>query len=886
MKMTGDEIREKFLNYFERNRHQRVKSDSLVPAGDPSLMFTNAGMVQFKNVFTGVDRRDYSRAVSSQKCMRVSGKHNDLEQVGYTARHHTFFEMLGNFSIGDYFKDEAIHFGWEFLVDEMSLPSEFIWVSVYHEDEEAYRIWNEAIGVPESRILRLGEKDNFWSMGETGPCGPCSEMILQLYPREDPNSPPSEEELDGDGFLEIWNHVFMQFEQSATGERSPLPKPSIDTGMGLERLASFVQGVTSNFHTDLLFPIIRATEDWTETSYDLDGDFYSRTNMSFRVIADHARAICFLIGDGVMPSNEGRGYVLRRILRRAARHGRMLGIEEPFLYRAISTVANIMKTPYPELMDNLSYISRVTQAEEERFAHTLAQGLPILADLIATAKDNDGLVDGRAVFQLYDTHGFPVDLVADAAQEEELSIDRSAFDIAMEGQRARARASWKGFAETVAQPVHRALAKDFPVSEFVGYEQLKTRARILAILKDGVRTDEVLEGERAEVLLDRTPFYAESGGQVGDQGVFESEELRFEVEDCRAPVLGYHIHLGLVQRGTLVVGGEVEAIVEEAKRKSTQLNHTATHLLQSALQEILGDHVKQAGSLVAQDRLRFDYTHFSALNSRERTRIEETINNHIRSNAAVRWEEIPIDEALAQGAMALFGEKYGDIVRMVSVDSISKELCGGTHTLASGDIGLFKIVHEGSVSSGVRRIEAVTGAEALDYVRKGEIELLRVSELLKTSPLKVLERMEKLLEEQKQVEKGLQVFKNRMASDQSEDLISRARDVAGTQVIAEQVKGSDPKALRELVDAVKGKIKSGVVVLATDAGGKVALVIGVTKDLTNQFHAGEILKEAAKIVGGKGGGRPDLAQAGGKDAGKIGEALEDVVRCITEISLQ
>ena len=878
--MTGDELRKKFLDYFGRNGHQKMKSDSLVPAGDLTLMFTNAGMVQFKNVFTGEDKRNYSRAASSQKCMRVSGKHNDLEQVGYTARHHTFFEMLGNFSFGDYFKEEAIRFGWEFLVDEMGLPGDRLWVSVYHEDEEAHRIWNEAIGVPESRILRLGEKDNFWSMGDTGPCGPCSEMILQLHPREDEDSPLTEEELDGDGFLEIWNLVFMQFDQSADGKRTPLPKPSIDTGMGLERLASVVQNVASNFHSDLLFPIIRATEEWTETRYDLKGNFYSRANMSFRVIADHARATCFLIGDGLIPSNEGRGYVLRRILRRAARHGRMLGIEEPFLYQAVGTVADIMKTAYPELMDNLSYISRVTLAEEERFAHTLSQGLPILADLITAAKDNSGVVDGQAVFQLYDTHGFPVDLAADAAQEDGLQIDRSAFDAAMEGQRERARASWKGFAESTATPAHQSLAENFPASGFVGYEQWETNAKVLAILKDGERADEASEGERAEVLLDRTPFYAESGGQIGDRGVLEAEDLRFEVEDCQAPVPSYPMHVGMLRRGTLRVGVEVEAIVDAGSRSSTQLNHTATHLLQAALRDVLGDHVKQAGSLVAPDRLRFDYTHFSAMSLRERQRIEEIVNDHIRANASVHWSELPIDEALAQGAMALFGEKYGDVVRMVSVDSISKELCGGTHTLASGDIGLFKIVHEGSVSSGVRRIEAVTGTAALGHVRKEEEELARVGALLKTSPRQASERVEKLLDDQKRLEKDIQTLKQRLARGETQDLVKDAREVGGARVVAAQVDESDPKDLRELVDTLKGKLKSGIVVLAADAGGKAALAAGVTKDLTDRFHAGEILKEAAKVVGGKGGGRPDMAQAGGKDAGRIREALEKAVQFI------
>ena len=880
-KLTGDEIREQFLEYFGRNGHRRVKSASLVPAGDPTLMFTNAGMVQFKNVFTGEEKGDFSRAASSQKCMRVSGKHNDLEQVGYTARHHTFFEMLGNFSFGDYFKEDAIRFGWEFLVDVMGLPADRMWVSLFHEDDEARRIWAEEMGVPEARILLMGEKDNFWSMGDTGPCGPCSEMIFQLRPRENTDAPPTEAELDGDGFLEIWNHVFMQFDQAADGTRAPLPKPSIDTGMGLERLASVVQGKTSNFHTDLLFPIIRFTEERTDVRYDLDGDFYSRTNMGFRVIADHARAVAFLIGDGVMPSNEGRGYVLRRVLRRGARHGRMLGIESPFLYEAVGSVAEIMKNAYPEQGESLAYISRVTLAEEERFAHTLSQGLPILADLIAAAKEKGGgEIDGEAVFRLYDTHGFPVDLVNDAANEEGLRIDRPAFEAAMEGQRNRARASWKGFAENAAAPAHLALAGEFPASEFVGYGRLTESGKVLAVLKDGDRAEAAEEEDRVEVLLDRTPFYAESGGQIGDRGVLENESLRFDVEDCRAPVPGQRLLSGVVRRGTLRVGDEVEARVDPRRRCDTQLNHTATHLLHAALREVLGDHVKQAGSLVAPNRLRFDYTHFSVLTPRERERVEEIVNTHIRANAPIRWEEMPVEDALAQGAMALFGEKYGDVVRLVSVESISKELCGGTHTSASGDIGLFKIVHEGSVAAGVRRIEAVTGPGALALVRNEENELARVGEILKAPPLQAAEKVERLLEEQKRLERELQTLRRRMAREETRDLLSKARDIGGARAVIAQVSEPDPKALRELVDTFKGKLKSGIVVLAADADGKAALAAGVTKDLTDRFHAGEILKEAALVVGGKGGGRPDMAQAGGKDVAKLDAALKKAVEVI------
>ncbi len=874
--MTGNEIRQKFLDYFERHDHQVVRSSSLVPVGDPTLLFTNAGMVQFKGVFTGTEQRDYRRAASSQKCLRVSGKHNDLERVGFTARHHTFFEMLGNFSFGDYFKEEVIELGWRFLVDEMGVPAQDLWVSVFEKDDEAFRLWSEKIGVPEGRILRRGEKDNYWSMGETGPCGPCSEILLDQHPS---SSPPSEEDLESDRFLEVWNLVFMQFVRSEDGKRNPLPKPSIDTGMGLERLCAILQGVTSNFHTDLLFPLIRFTEGFTEKRYDLKGDFYDRTHMSFRVIADHVRAIAFLVVDGVLPSNEGRGYVLRRILRRAARHGRLLGIDNPFLYRAVEEVTNLMKHFYPELRDALTYISRVTLAEEERFVHALDQGLPILSDLIAGGKEK-GIIDGKALFKLYDTHGFPLDLAEDTATEEGLSLDLGGFNEAMEEQRARARASWKGFGEGVVSPAHQALKKAFSPVHFVGYEKLSCQAKILALVKGEKPAKEAAQGEEVEVLLDQTPFYAEAGGQVGDQGVLEGEEVRFLVEDCQAPMPGYRLHRGRVEQGTLRVEDEVEARVDQERRERTVLNHTATHLLHAALREILGDHVKQAGSLVAPDRLRFDYSHFSSLKSGEQQRIEERVNEHVRQEAPVTCKQMTLEEALAEGAMALFGEKYEERVRVVSVEGVSKELCGGTHTKTSGKIGLFKIVHEGSVAAGVRRIEAVTGYEALAHVQKGESELGRIGDLLKARPLEAAEKVEKLTAERRELKQEIQKLRQRLDLGLTEDLLAKVKDLDGVRVLVARVDESDPKGMRGLIDAFKVKIRSGIVVLGAIDKEKAILSAGVTKDLAGRFHAGEILKASVAVVGGTGGGRPDFAQAGGKKASRLDEALDKALEVI------
>ncbi len=864
------------MDYFERHDHQVVRSSPLVPVGDPTLLFTNAGMVQFKGVFTGAEQRDYRRAASSQKCLRVSGKHNDLERVGFTARHHTFFEMLGNFSFGDYFKEEAIELGWGFLVDEMGIPAKNLWVSVFEKDDEAFRLWSEKMGVPEGRILRRGEKDNYWSMGETGPCGPCSEILLDLEPS---SSPPSEEDLESDRFLEIWNLVFMQFVRSEDGKQNPLPKPSIDTGMGLERLCTVLQGVTSNFHTDLLLPLIRFTEGFTEKRYDLQKDFYDRVHMSFRVIADHVRAIAFLVADGVLPSNEGRGYVLRRILRRAARHGRLLGIGDPFLYRAVEEVTNLMKDFYPELRDALTYISRVTLAEEERFVHALDQGLPILSDLIAGGKEK-GTIDGKALFKLYDTHGFPLDLAEDAAAEGGLSLDLDGFNEAMEEQRVRARASWKGFGEGVVSPAHQALKKDFSPVHFVGYEKPSCQAKVLALVKGEKPAKEAAQGEEAEILLDQTPFYAEAGGQVGDQGVLEGEKVRFLVEDCQAPMPGYRLHRGRVEQGILRVGDEVEARVDQERRGRTVLNHTATHLLHAALREILGDHVKQAGSLVAPDRLRFDYTHFSPLKPGERQRLEERVNEHVRQDAPVTWKQRKLEEALAEGAMALFGEKYEERVRVVSVEGVSKELCGGTHTRASGKIGLFKIVHEGSVAAGVRRIEAVTGSGALAHVRQEESAFQQVGDLLKVSPLKAPEKLKKLMAEERELKREIQKLRQRLDLGLTEDLLAKVKELDGVPVLVTRVEESDPKGMRGLIDTFKGKIRSGIVVLGAIDKEKAILSAGVTKDLTGRFHAGEILKASVAVVGGTGGGRPDFAQAGGKEASKLDEALDKALEVI------
>ncbi len=881
--MKGNEIRRKFLEFFEGQGHRIVRSSSLVPMNDPTLLFTNAGMVQFKDVFTGLEKRDYARAVSSQKCLRVSGKHNDLENVGRTARHHTFFEMLGNFSFGQYFKEKAIEFGWEFLVHRVGLDGDRMWITVFREDDEAAELWQRLVGVAPDRIVRMDEKDNFWAMGDTGPCGPCSELI---YDQGDHivGAPPGSgsPDEDGDRYLELWNLVFMQFNREASGKTEPLPKPSVDTGMGLERLAAVVQKEDSNYHTDLLMPLIRSVEERCGKDY-AGGD--ARDDVSFRVIADHVRAVAFLVADGVLPSNEGRGYVLRRVARRALRHGRMLGIHEPFLHQTVGVVADAMGGAFPELGESLSYVSRVTLAEEERFANTLAQGQPRMDALAEEVKaSGEGRIPGEEVFTLLDTYGYPWDLAVETAAFHDLEIDRSAFDEAMEQQRARARAHWKGSGEAAVEEIWHRVREEAGATAFTGYDAEAGEACVRAIVAEGVLVDEVGAGSEAQVVLDETPFYAEAGGQEGDRGGFSWEGGAAVVLDTQKPLPDVYVHSVRVEEGTLAGGRKLTARIDAGRRALLRRNHSATHLLQYALRQVLGDHVKQAGSHLSPERLRFDYTHFAAMTARERERVEDVVNERIRENAAVETRLMPIDEALAEGATALFGERYGEDVRVVSVGDFSMELCGGTHARAAGEVGLFRILHEGSVAAGVRRIEALTGEGALAQARREQHALAEIGELTRAAPLEEAERVRRLLERVRTLERELKSSREKQSRDEMGDLASEAREVSGVRLIAARRDGLRAGELRGIVDAAKGRLKSGVAVVAAVTDGKVAIAAGVTKDLTSRVHAGELVREVAALVGGKGGGRPDFAQAGGKDVDKVDDALAAVPSLVEKMA--
>ncbi len=881
--MKGSEVRQKFLEFFAGESHRIVRSSPLVPMNDPTLLFTNAGMVQFKDVFTGLEKRDYARAVSSQKCLRVSGKHNDLENVGRTARHHTFFEMLGNFSFGEYFKEKAIEYGWDFLVNRLGLDGERMWITVFREDDEAAALWERLVGVPPGRIVRMDEKDNFWAMGDTGPCGPCSELIYDQGGGIVGSPPGSgDENEDGDRYLELWNLVFMQFNRGASGEMEPLPKPSVDTGMGLERLAAVVQKEDSNYHTDLLAPIIHSVEELCGKEY-AGGD--APDDVSFRVIADHARAVSFLVADGVLPSNEGRGYVLRRVARRALRHGRMLGVEGPFLDRAAGVVADMMGGAFPELREGLSYISRVALAEEERFASTLAQGQPRMDALAEKVKASGAArIPGEEAFTLLDTYGYPWDLAVETASFHGLGIDRSGFDEAMERQRERARAHWRGSGEAAVDEIWHRARGEAGATEFTGYESEEEEARVRFLVVDGAPREEAGEGMEASVALDRTPFYGEAGGQEGDRGGFSWPGGAAVVLDAQKPLPDLCVHRVKVTRGTLGKGRSLTARIDAERRALLRRNHSATHLLQYALREVLGDHVKQAGSHLSPERLRFDYTHFAAMTARERERIEDVVNGRIRENARVETREMPMEEALAEGATALFGERYGEEVRVVSVGDFSRELCGGTHARAAGDVGFFRILHEGGVASGVRRIEALTGEAALLRARREQRALAEIGELTRAAPLEEPERVSRLLERVRTLERELRDSRERRSRGEMGDLASEARDVSGVRVVAARRDGLQAGDLRGIIDAAKGGLKSGVAVVAAVTDGKVAIAAGVTKDLTSRFHAGELVKEVASLVGGRGGGRPDFAQAGGRDVEKVDAALAAVPGLIEKMA--
>jgi alanyl-tRNA synthetase len=860
--MSAADVRRAFLEYFSRAGHSVVASSSLVPGNDPTLLFTNAGMVQFKDVFLGKDQRPYVRAASSQRCVRAGGKHNDLENVGYTARHHTFFEMLGNFSFGDYFKRDAIRFAWDFLTGTLKLDPKRLWVTVYQHDDEAAQIWLEEMGIPADRFTRLGEKSNFWSMGDTGPCGPCTEIFYD-HGAHIPGGPPGSPDEDGDRYVEIWNLVFMQFDRSADGTMTPLPKPSVDTGMGLERISAVMQGVQSNYDIDLFRQLIAEAARRVGTA-----DFKSP---SLRVIADHIRACAFLVADGVLPSNEGRGYVLRRIMRRAMRHGHKFGAEPTFFAGLVPALVAAMGDAYPELKHKQAFIRDVLFKEGEQFARTLATGMGLLDEAIAKLGDSR-VIDGETAFRLYDTYGFPADLTADIARERGLVLDQAGFDTAMDAQRDRARAASRFGVDL------RAGADLGTVTAFSGYEQLADESRIVALLRDGAPVERLAEGQEGEVVLERTPFYAESGGQVGDTGELASTAgAAFTVSDTRKRGTAY-THLGRVTRGHLAVGERLGARVDAARRAHVRRNHTATHLLHAALRNLLGTHVTQKGSLVAPDRLRFDFAHFQPVTSAELKTIEQRVNAQIRANAAAETRVMGYDAAVAAGAMALFGEKYTDEVRVLKVGDYSMELCGGTHVARAGDIGLFKIIGESGVAAGVRRIEAVTGEGAVDYIEQTDEILRSVAGLVRGTREDVATRVQESLEQVKGLERQLRQLKDKLASGQGADLASGAVDVGGVKVLATRVDGADASALRNTVDQLKDTLKSAVIVLAAVAApDKIVLVAGVTADLVGRVKAGELVGAVAAQVGGKGGGRPDFAQAGGTQPAALAAALDSVL---------
>ncbi|WP_437881349.1 alanine--tRNA ligase [Pseudomonas sp. LRF_L74] len=863
--MKSAEIREAFLRFFEEKGHTRVASSSLIPANDPTLLFTNAGMNQFKDCFLGLEKRAYTRAATSQKCVRAGGKHNDLDNVGYTARHHTFFEMLGNFSFGDYFKRDAINFAWEFLTGDkwLKLPKDKLWVTVYASDDEAFDIWTKEVGVPVERMVRIGDNkgapyasDNFWAMGDTGPCGPCTEIFFD-HGADIWGGPPGSPEEDGDRYIEIWNNVFMQFNRTADGVLHPLPAPSVDTGMGLERISAVLQHVHSNYEIDLFQNLLAAAASAIGCAND--------GAPSLKVVADHIRSCSFLIADGVLPSNEGRGYVLRRIIRRACRHGNKLGAKGSFFNGIVAALVAEMGDAFPELKQQQAHIERVLKTEEEQFAKTLEQGLKILEQDLENLQGK--VIPGDVVFKLYDTYGFPMDLTGDIARERDLTLDEEGFEREMEEQRKRARAS-SSFGMD-----YNNLVKVDSDTRFLGYQGTSGSGKIVALFKAGVAVDTLAEGEEGVVVLDQTPFYGESGGQVGDSGYLESAGVRFDVRDT-TKTGGAFLHHGVVSKGSLAVGTSVKADANAETRQATALNHSATHLLHAALRQILGDHVQQKGSLVDSQRLRFDFSHFEAIKPEQLRQLEDIVNAEIRRNTEVTTEETDIETAKAKGAMALFGEKYGERVRVLSMgNGFSVELCGGTHASRTGDIALFKITSEAGVAAGVRRIEAVSGAGALAYLNSAEEQVKEAAALVKGSRDNLLDKLTAVLERNRQLEKELEQFKAKAASAAGNDLAGSAVDVKGAKVLAARLDGLDGKALLAMVDQLKNKLGSAVILLGGEFDGKVVLVAGVTQDLTARLKAGDLMRQAAAAVGGKGGGRPDLAQGGGTDAGKLDEAL-------------
>lgn len=870
--MKVQRIREAFLDFFEQKNHKIIQSSSLLPQDDPTLLFTNAGMNQFKNLFLGLEKRSYSRAASVQKCMRVSGKHNDLEQVGITSKHHTFFEMLGNFSFGDYFKQGAIEFAWELITEVYKMAPERLYATVYKEDIEAFDIWHKRIGLPENKIFRLGKEDNYWSMGETGPCGPCSEIHYDLEPEADLFDPKALIESGDERFVELWNLVFMQFNQDAEGGIQPLPAPSVDTGMGLERMATVLQNKISNYDTDLFQPIITEIEGLSDYEYRSDANL----DIAVRIIADHIRAVSFLIGDGIMPANEGRGYVLRRLIRRAYRAGNKLGLDEPFLYKLIGWVCDIMKDAYPELLASTAYIANVCQSEEKRFALTLSSGLKTFHQFVEETKGSDGKVlTGDKLFKLYDTFGFPLDLSEELAQEQKLEIDIDGFYSELEQQKERARLAWKGDARQQEKQAYEGLTE--LRTQFVGYEENSlSEARVLVLMKGGSQVSELQAGDKGEVFLEQTPFYAEAGGQVGDKGVLKNPHFSAKVVTAYFPIPDIISHEVEVLSGALHVGDDVEAVIDLGVRKAITKNHTATHLLHAALKQILGDHVKQAGSLVSPSRLRFDFTHFSPLNSSEIKGIENLVNEKIQENIVLDTAIMSMEEGIQAGAVAIFEEKYKEDVRVVSIPGFSKELCGGVHVKGTGQIGLFKIISEASVAAGMRRIEALTGETALKYVQENEDLLLEIQQIINTPRQGILQQLDKMKTVLKDKEKELKSIRQKMANLNfpKKDKDAAVKEIEGISILIKKVEGLNNTELRELADSFKQKLKSGVVVLGTVSGDKVFLVTTVSPDLSSRLPAHEIIRKIAPLIGGGGGGRPDFAQAGGSKPEQLQQTLQ------------
>jgi alanyl-tRNA synthetase len=858
MKNSSADIRQRFLDFFQQKGHDIVTSSPLVPANDPTLLFTNAGMVQFKELFLGQEKRSYSRAATSQRCVRAGGKHNDLENVGYTARHHTFFEMLGNFSFGDYFKREAIQYAWEFLTVELALPTDKLWITVYEDDDETATLWIDEMGVDPSRVSRIGAKDNFWSMGDTGPCGPCSEIFYDHGP-DVAGGPPGTPEEDGDRYIEIWNLVFMQYDRASDGTLNPLPTPSVDTGMGLERLAAILQGVHNNYDIDLFQHLIKSIQALSGTQ--------DPTHTSLRVVADHIRSCAFMITDGVQPSNEGRGYVLRRIIRRAIRHGHQLGLKDPFFYKLVKPLVEEMGSAFPELAKAQANVERALKQEEARFADTLDNGLKILDQVIASMADKE--IPGETVFLLYDTYGFPIDLTADIARERQLTIDIAGFERQMEAQRTRARS---------ANQFSGSLSKQVTIdgeTTFCGYDQHQNTSKISYILVDNQQVEQLQTGQHGAIVLEQSAFYAESGGQAGDIGQITSDNASFNVTDTHKQGKAF-AHIGLLENGSLRVGDSVTANIDQTNRAATALNHSATHLLHAALQKVLGDHVTQKGSLVNAQRLRFDFSHFEPVTEQQLHTIERMVNQQIRLNHDVETELMDLEQAKTSGAMALFGEKYDAKVRVLSMSDFSVELCGGTHVNRTGDIGLLKITSEAGIASGVRRIEAVTGESALDYIDTKQSSLKAVAKVIKAKPDNVEEKTQQLVQHNRQLEKELDALKSKLASSAGNDLASSATNIAGINVLASQLEGADTKSLRDTVDQLKNKLAPAAILLSSVDGDKITLIAGVTKDATDKLKAGDLVAHVASQVGGKGGGRPDMAQGGGNQPDQLESALNSV----------